>query len=55
MKEAGMKMVIITAKHHDGFVLWQSRYTKHGIMSTDFKNGKGDIVKELAASSKNTG
>jgi len=55
MKEAGMKMVIITAKHHDGFVLWQSRYTKHGIMSTDFKNGKGDIVKELAASCKKYG
>lgn len=55
MKEAGMKMVIITAKHHDGFVLWQSRYTKHGIMSTGFKNGKGDIVKELATSCKKYG
>ncbi|MCH5719269.1 alpha-L-fucosidase [Niabella hibiscisoli] len=41
MKSAGMKMVIFTAKHHDGFVLWQSRYTKHGIMSTGFRNGKG--------------
>ncbi|WP_346237466.1 alpha-L-fucosidase [Niabella insulamsoli] len=55
MKDAGMKMVIITAKHHDGFVLWQSRYTKHGVMSTGFKNGKGDIVKELAASCKKYG
>ena len=50
MKTAGMKMVIFTAKHHDGFVLWQSRYTKHGIMSTDFQQGKGDILKELSAS-----
>ncbi len=50
MKNAGMKMVIITAKHHDGFVLWQSRYTKHGIMSTLFQDGKGDILKELSAS-----
>ncbi|WP_114790268.1 alpha-L-fucosidase [Niabella yanshanensis] len=55
MKEAGMKMVIITAKHHDGFVLWQSRYTKHGIMSTGFQNGKGDIVKELSTSCKKYG
>jgi alpha-L-fucosidase len=55
MKDAQMKMVIITVKHHDGFVLWQSRYTKHGIMSTGFKNGKGDILKELSASCKKYG
>ena len=42
MKAAGMKMVIFTAKHHDGFVLWQSRYTRHGIMSTDFRD-HGDL------------
>lgn len=55
MKSAGMKMVIITVKHHDGFVLWQSRYSNHGIMSTPFKNGKGDVLKDLAASCKNYG
>jgi alpha-L-fucosidase len=55
MKAAGMKMVIITAKHHDGFVLWQSRYTTHGIMSTPYKDGKGDILKELSASCKKHG
>ncbi len=55
MKSAGMKMVIITVKHHDGFVLWQSRYTKHGIMSTGFRNGKGDILRDLSASCKSTG
>jgi len=55
MKSAGMKMVIITVKHHDGFVLWQSRYTKHGVMSSGFKNGKGDILKELSASCKKYG
>lgn len=55
MKASGMKMVIITAKHHDGFCLWQSRYTKHGIMSTPFKNGKGDIMKELSVSCKKYG
>lgn len=52
MKSAGMKMVIITVKHHDGFVLWQSRYTKHGIMSSNFEKGKGDILKNLSASCK---
>jgi alpha-L-fucosidase len=55
MKNAGMKMVIITAKHHDGFVIWQSRYTKHGIMSSPYKDGQGDMLKELAASCKKYG
>ena len=50
IKDAGMKMVIFTAKHHDGFVMWQSRYTRHGIMSTDFRDGKGDIMKDLSES-----
>lgn len=48
-------MVIITVKHHDGFCLWQSRYTKHGIMSTPYKNGKGDILKELSESCQKYG
>jgi len=55
MKAAGMKMVIITAKHHDGFCLWQSRYTKHGIMSTNFRNGQGDIMKDLSESCQKYG
>ncbi|MCL6268231.1 alpha-L-fucosidase [Flagellimonas myxillae] len=55
MKAAQMKMVILTVKHHDGFVLWQSRYTKHGIMSTPYQNGKGDVLKELAESCKKYG
>ncbi len=55
MKAAGMKKVIFTAKHHDGFVLWQSRYTRHGVMSSPFKNGEGDVLKELAASCKKYG
>lgn len=55
IKAAGMKMVILTVKHHDGFVLWQSRYTKHGIMSTGFQDGKGDILKNLSASCKKYG
>lgn len=55
MKAAGMKMVLLTVKHHDGFVLWQSRYTKHGIMASGFEDGKGDILKELSASCKKYG
>ncbi len=55
MKAAGMKMVVITVKHHDGFVLWQSRYTKHGIMSTDFQDGKGDILRDLSKSCQKYG
>lgn len=55
MKEAGMKKVIFTAKHHDGFVLWQTRYTDHGIMSTGFRDGKGDVLKDLSASCQKYG
>lgn len=55
MKEAGMKKVILTVKHHDGFVLWQSRYTDHGIMSTNFQQGKGDVLRDLSASCEKYG
>ncbi|GGE20249.1 alpha-L-fucosidase [Sphingobacterium cellulitidis] len=55
MKDAGMTKVIFTAKHHDGFVLWQSRYTQHGVMSTGFRNGNGDVLKDLAASCQKFG
>lgn len=55
MKDAGMKMVILTVKHHDGYVLWQSRYTKHGIMSSPFMNGQGDILKSLSESARKYG
>lgn len=55
MKSAGMKKVILTVKHHDGFVLWQSRYTDQGIMSTTFREGKGDILKDLSLSCQKYG
>lgn len=48
MKDAGMKMVILTVKHHDGYVLWQSRYTDHGIMQSPFMDGQGDVFKALS-------
>jgi len=54
-RAAGMKAVVFTAKHHDGFCLWQSRYTKHGVMSSPFKNGKGDVLGELSESCRKYG
>lgn len=48
IKEAGFKQAIITAKHHDGFCLWPSKFTRHSIKNTPYKQGNGDIVKEVA-------
>lgn len=48
LKAGGFKMCIITAKHHDGFCLWPSKYTEHSVKNSPWKNGQGDIVKEVA-------
>ena len=55
LSENGFKLAILTVKHHEGFCIWPTRYTNHSVVSSDWRDGQGDVLADFAASCKKYG
>lgn len=55
LKAGGMKAVILTCKHHDGFCLWPTKTTEHCIRNSRWRNGKGDVVRDISSAARKAG